>query len=142
MIAVLASVFFLLIASIDLRYRRIPDALVWPAMAGTLLLRGLPLGKHTLATILGGLIGLLPFLLVALHSPGTLGGGDVKLAALIGLMAGFPQVLWPICLGILAGAAVAIALILAGHREARSQMPYAPFLCLGALISLLYNPLS
>jgi len=70
-----------------------------------------------------------------------MGGGDVKLAALIGLTVGFPQVLWALALGILAGGITALLLVLTPRWGPKSHIPYAPFLCLGALLALVYDPL-
>ena len=64
-----------------------------------------------------------------------------SLAALIGLMFGFPHVLWALLLGIVAGGVFAIGL-LARRQSRKLQIPYAPFLCLGAIVALLYNPLA
>jgi prepilin signal peptidase PulO-like enzyme (type II secretory pathway) len=137
----LVGSFFLLIAIIDLKYRLVLNVLIYPAAAVTLLLHSVPPGRDTLTALLGGAIGLSPFLLVALVRPGDMGGGDVKLAALIGLMVGFPQVLWPISLGILAGGITALSLLITHRWGPRSHIPYAPFLCLGAMLSFVYTPL-
>lgn len=133
--------FFLLIVIIDLRYRLVLNVMVYPAMVVTLLLRLLLPGSGAVTALVGGAIGLALFLLTALLRPGGLGAGDVKLATLIGLILGFPQVLWALALGILAGGIVAIFLILTRRGELKSYIPYAPFLCLGAIVALLYNPL-
>ena len=112
---------------------------MFPVVA--LLFCFVPPGEDALTTLLGGAVGLSFFSLVALARQGDMGAGDVKLAALIGLMVGFPQVLWALSLGILAGGVVALFLLLTHLRELDSYMPYAPFLCLGAAITLVYNPL-
>jgi prepilin signal peptidase PulO-like enzyme (type II secretory pathway) len=65
-----------------------------------------------------------------------MGAGDVKLAALIGLMVGFPRVLWALALGVLAGGVTSILLLLFRLRGLKSYIPYAPFLCSGAIITL------
>mgnify|MGYP001026687086 CR=1 FL=1 len=132
--------FFLLIAIIDLKYRLVLNVLIYPAAVLMLLLHSIPLGRDTLTALLGGAVGLSPFLLVALVRPGSMGGGDVKLAALIGLTVGFPQVLWALTLGILAGGITALLLVLTRRWGLKSHIPYAPFLCLGAMITLVYNP--
>jgi leader peptidase (prepilin peptidase)/N-methyltransferase len=133
--------FFLLIAIIDLRYRLVLNVMVYPAVVVTLLLRLMLPGNGTVTALVGGAIGLALFLLTALLRPGGLGGGDVKLATLIGLILGFPQVLWALALGILAGGITAILLIFTHRGGLKSYIPYAPFLCLGAIVALLYNPL-
>ncbi len=136
----LTGFFFLLIAIIDLRYRLVLNVLIYPAAVVTLLIHSVPPGKDTLIALLGGAVGLAPFLLVALLKPGDIGGGDVKLAALIGLMVGFPQVLWALSLGILAGGITALILLFTRRWGPRNYIPYAPFLCLGAVFSLVYDP--
>lgn len=134
--------FFFLVALIDLKYRLVLDVLVYPAAAVTLLLHSLPSGTGLLWPLLGGAIGLSMFLLAALLRPGGLGGGDVKLAALIGLVVGFPLVLWALAVGILTGGITALILLLAPRWKLQSHIPYAPFLCAGTIVALLYDPLS
>jgi prepilin signal peptidase PulO-like enzyme (type II secretory pathway) len=137
----LACSFLLLIAMIDLKHRLIPNVLIYPAAVMTLLLRAILPGGNPLTALLGGTVGFLIFLLVALVQPGSMGGGDVKLAALIGMIVGFPQALWALALGILAGGIAAIVLLITRLRGSKSHIPYAPFLCFGAMIVLLYNPI-
>ncbi len=132
--------FLLLIAVIDLRHRLVLNVLIYPAAVVAMLLRFVPPGEDALTTLLGGAVGLTFFSLVALLSRGGMGAGDVKLAALIGLMVGFPQVVWALTLGILAGGVAALFLLLTQLKELKSYMPYAPFLCLGAAITLVYIP--
>ena len=133
--------FLLLIAVIDLRHRLVLNVLIYPAAVVAVLLRFVPPGEDALTTLLGGAVGLTFFSLVALLRRGGMGAGDVKLAALIGLMVGFPQVVWALTLGILAGGIMALFLFLTHLRDLKSYMPYAPFLCLGAAITLVYTPL-
>ncbi|GIW07343.1 MAG: hypothetical protein KatS3mg060_2148 [Dehalococcoidia bacterium] len=67
----------------------------------------------------------------------ALGGGDVKLAGLVGLACGpgFPLAL---LIGASVGAVVALALLAAGHSR-RSFFPYAPALAVGAAVALLWG---
>jgi prepilin signal peptidase PulO-like enzyme (type II secretory pathway) len=129
--------FFVLIAIIDLRYHLIPNVLTYPAAAATLLLQLVVPGQSLPIALLGGAMGLAPFLLVALLKPGDIGGGDVKLAAVIGLMVGFPLVLWALLLATVAGGITAVLLLLTRRWGPKSHMPYAPFLCLGAMCCLI-----
>lgn len=132
--------FFALIALLDLKYRIIPNLLIYPAILVVLVLQ-LASGTHTpLSIVLGGCLAFGMFVLAARFRPGGLGGGDVKLAALIGLAFGFPQVLWALIIGIGAGGLVAVWLMARGYQR-QSAIPYAPFLCLGAMVALLYNPI-
>ena len=133
------SGFLLTLTVLDLKHQIVPNRLVYPAvitvLGGRLLLFGI---ENAIIALCAGLGSFLFFALVAMISPGGLGGGDVKLAALVGVLCGFPSVIWALTLAILAGGIVAIALALAGRREG---IPYAPYLCLGAWAVLLWDPL-
>ena len=138
----LLCAFLILVAVIDLRYRLVLNVLVFPAMALTLLIRFAAPEANMLAVLLGGGFGFAIFALAAFLRPGELGGGDVKLATLIGWMFGFPDALWALMIGVLAGGVIAVLMLATQRGNAQSQIPYAPFLCLGALIALFYNPVS
>jgi len=85
-------------------------------------------------------VGLVLFLVVMLARHGALGAGDVKLAAFIGVV-GFSQALWALALGILAGGVGALFMLITRRGGLKSYISYAPFLCLGAILVLLYSPL-
>lgn len=131
---------FLLIAIIDLKYRLILNVVVYPAIVVILVIQLLLLGHDPRTILVGGMLAFAVFYMVAWLKPGQLGGGDVKLAALIGLTFGFPQVLWALLIGAGAGGAAAVFLL---FRKAGMQyrIPYAPFLCLGAITILMYYSL-
>ena len=136
----LVGAFLLLISVADLRYQIVPNLLILPATVVVLLAQVFPVGAHTLSALLGGAVALALWGLLALIKPGGMGGGDIKLALFIGLLCGFPLVLWALMLGTLAGA-LATLILLAMHRaQFNRTIPYAPFLCLGALVALALNP--
>ncbi len=132
--------FFILIALVDLRYRLVLNALVFPAAALALLLGFTSSMSTAVSALLGGGLGLGMFALVARLRPGELGAGDIKLAALIGLLFGFPYALWALLIGAGSGGVGAVVLLASRRGNLSTQIPYAPFLCLGALLALLYNP--
>ena len=65
-----------------------------------------------------------------------MGGGDVKLAGVIGLLLGYPTVFTGLLLGIILGGLAAAVLLLFKRITLRSTMAYAPYLASGALIGL------
>lgn len=69
-----------------------------------------------------------------------MGGGDVKLGALIGIALGFPQALLAIILSFLTGAVFSVALILIRKKHFGQTIPFGPFLVLGALVALFWGP--
>ena len=131
---------FQIITLTDLRYGLILNVVVYPSILFVLLIHLLSARLGVLSALLGGVVGLAFFLIVMLVRRGTLGAGDVKLAALIGVVVGFPQVLWALALGILAGGVGALFVLATGRGGLQSYIPYGPFLCVGAMLALLYPP--
>jgi prepilin signal peptidase PulO-like enzyme (type II secretory pathway) len=127
--------FLLLVAIIDLKYRLVLNVIIYPATVAVVIL-----GHSTLSLLLGGLLAFMLFALTAWLRPGDVGGGDIKLATLIGFAFGFPQVLWALMVGILSGGLVALFLLQTRRGNRQTGMAYAPFLCLGAMVALLFNP--
>ena len=74
--------------AVDLAHRRLPDALTLPALPVALVLAA-PLGAPSeLRALLGAVVLVSAHLAVRLCSPGSLGAGDVKLAASLGAALG------------------------------------------------------
>ncbi len=120
----------------DLKQRIIPNKVVYPAMLATIGLALVSPEASVKMSLIGGaaLAGLLMIPAVFLKGVGL---GDVKLAALIGLMTGFPQGVIALFCGITLGGLTAVILLLLKIKGRRDEMPYAPFLSLGAIIVLL-----
>lgn len=129
--------FFLLIAIIDLKYRLVLNVLIYPAIVVLLVLNLVTLPHQTTNILLGGGMAFGIFFLTSWLRPGELGGGDVKLATLIGVAFGFPQMLLALLVGAGVGGIVVIFLLVRRKAGWKSQIAYAPFLCLGAMFLLL-----
>lgn len=96
------------------------------------------------SALIGGAVGLIFFYSAALighvaFGAGALGGGDVKLAAFIGVVTGFPLVIEAIVLTIVIGALITLILLITGVRGLRDYIPYGPFLVAGAMVTLLWG---
>ncbi|NOZ71134.1 MAG: prepilin peptidase [Chloroflexi bacterium] len=89
------------------------------------------------SALLGSLIGLALFGLLALIGRGALGMGDVKLAAWIGFVTGYPDVIRALLIGIIAGGIAAAVLLVAKRFQRKQAIAYAPYLALGAWLVLL-----
>ncbi len=138
---------FIIIFVIDLGHGLILNKVVYPGMAAALLLAlFLPqpwltqwLVHGVANAAIGGGIGFVLFLLIAIISRGGMGWGDVKLAALIGLATGFPLILIALIMGAILGAIVAIALIIIKKKSRKEMIPFGPFLSLAAMVTLLWG---
>lgn len=133
--------FLILIAIIDLKYQLILNVLILPAVGLMLVYQFVPFTQNSWYALLGGVIVFFLFLAVGMLSPGGLGGGDIKLAAFLGVTFGLPYVFWALLAGALVGGGTAVFLLLVRKWQPKTHMPYGPFLCLGAIIALLVNPI-
>ena len=84
----------------------------------------------------GGVVGALIMLAVFIVFPGF-GFGDVKLAGLIGLILGFPTVLYGLLVGMVLGGLGAGWLLLSKRAGLRGVMAYGPYLAGGAILEML-----
>jgi prepilin peptidase CpaA len=91
----------------DLRWRRIPNLLTFPAALVGIVLRTSFQGWEGLALSVCGLIGG-PVLLLLLHTGRGLGMGDIKLAAAVGAILGPPLTLVAMLLAAVAGGVLAL----------------------------------
>ncbi|TET18481.1 MAG: prepilin peptidase [Dehalococcoidia bacterium] len=147
-IALIYGSLFLVIFVIDLEHRLVLDNVVYPGMALAFAFSFFwPWPEivwpdiGVLSALLGGAIGFGLMFIPYLISRGGIGGGDVKLAGLIGLVTGFPLVFFALFLGILGGGLVAIALLISGVKSRKEPIPFAPFLAAAAMITLIWGPL-
>jgi leader peptidase (prepilin peptidase)/N-methyltransferase len=140
----LYSAILALVLITDLEHRLILDVVTYPAMVLGLVGSFFVPGVTWWSALIGGGIGLGFFFLAALighavFGAGAMGGGDVKLAAFVGIITGYPMVIEAIVLTILIGAAVSLVLLVTGARSLRDHIPYGPFLVAGAVVTLLWG---
>jgi len=137
---------FIIIFVIDLEQGLILNKVVYPTMIMAFLLALYPwpwlpqsVGMRLAYAALGGGVGFAIFLLIAVISRGGMGWGDVKLAGLIGLAAGFPMVIVAIIMAAILGGIVAVALLIAKRKKRRETVPFGPFLAVAAMVTLLWG---
>ena len=128
-----------LLAAIDLACLRLPDPLVGFSGVVALVLLGLAgdgrsfLRALVAAGVLGG-----AYLLLALLPGANLGFGDVKLAAVLGLLLGWlgwPAVLLGGVLPHLINGPIALWILVSGRAGRRTELPLGPALLAGALLA-------
>jgi len=69
----------------------------------------------------------------------AMGGGDVKLAAMIGAFLGWRYIIISLFLGFFLGALIGIILIMTKIKKREDVIPFGPFIVLGSLITLLWG---
>jgi leader peptidase (prepilin peptidase)/N-methyltransferase len=135
------------LAAIDIAVQRLPDPLTLPAypiLIAMLAIAALVSGDF--AALGRAMLGCLAlsgcFLLLALIRPGQMGGGDIKLAGLIGLVLGWlgwPALISGAALAFVLSAIVGLALLAARRVTLRSAMSFGPFLIGGAVLAALMS---
>lgn len=145
--SVLIVIFF-----IDLDHQIIPNSITYPGIPIAVLLgatilpdpffRNTPLGPE--ASIIGFLAGGGFFYLVAvagkvIFKKDAMGGGDIKMMAMVGGLLGWKGVILTTFAGSLLGSIVGVTLIRLKGREWGSKIAFGPYLALGALISMLWG---
>jgi leader peptidase (prepilin peptidase) / N-methyltransferase len=126
---------------IDIRHHKIPNRLVYPALvlsAGWVVVADLAGSELSAPSAAIGFVAYgVGLLIVALISPSGMGMGDVKLAALAGLVLGslgLDHVAVAAGLGILFGGVGAIVALVAGAAR-KTKIPYGPYLAAGAAVA-------
>jgi len=69
----------------------------------------------------------------------AMGGGDIKLIAMVGAFLGWHNVLLTIFLASLSGAAVGLTFMVLKGWGRKTPIPFGPFLALGAVLSLFFG---
>ncbi|MFD2168999.1 prepilin peptidase [Tumebacillus lipolyticus] len=122
----------LILTITDLRSMTIPNRILYP---GSLILFSMrlfihpePWWQYPLGFICGGLI----VTLLGLIANG-MGGGDIKLFAVIGMVLGIPGVLLVLFFACLWGSLIGLPLRWSGVIKPRQQIPFGPFILLGTL---------
>ena len=68
-----------------------------------------------------------------------MGFGDVKMAALIGMVTGFANILVAVLGGIILGGLVAAGLLVSGLKRRKEAVPFGPFLAVAGIVTLLWG---
>jgi leader peptidase (prepilin peptidase)/N-methyltransferase len=137
-VLLVAAVPAVLLALIDVRCLRLPDRLV----AALALTAGLPmaaLAPMKVGTALLAFVGVLAaYGIFACLTPDGLGWGDVKLAAVLGLILGFagwPAVVAGVVMPHLINGPIALFLLVTGRARGKRALPFGPALLAGALLA-------
>lgn len=125
------------LAAHDALTRIVPNRIVYPGAALALALSWMWADRGLLDATLGGAVAFATFCLVSALMRGGFGGGDLKMAGLVGLVVGYPHVSFAMTVTAVSGGIVAIVLLIGGHVPCGGRIPYGPFIALGGLAALL-----
>ena len=137
--AVVFTCVFIIVSVTDLEHRLIPNLVVYPAMLIALLFALLDSDPGIIPALSGGAIAMGFPLLLLLFVPGSMGMGDVKLCALVGLIVGFPLVFVALFISFVLAGTISAALLVLGLKKRGEFVPLAPFLATGGIATMLYG---
>lgn len=141
--------FLIVIFVYDFKYSVIPDKISIPGFIIVFMLQIINflfsqqnknIYQFLLSLFLAGLLGGLFFLIQFAVSRGRwVGGGDIRLGVLMGLMLAWPNILVGLFLAYIIGSFITLPLVALGRKKLKSEIPFGTFLTLGAYIALLWG---
>jgi leader peptidase (prepilin peptidase)/N-methyltransferase len=134
----------IVITFIDFDHQIIPDSVSLPGIGvgfAAALIFGDPSWRASLAGIAlgGGLLWAVAEGYYRLTGREGMGGGDIKLLAMIGAFLGWQAVLVTLMIGSLTGSLIGMVLLLAQRGDRRTAIPFGPFLAVGAAAALFWG---
>ena len=147
---VLFAALSVVLTAIDVDVKRLPNAIVLPGWAAVVVILGVTTvlasvgdagaWEPFIRALLGGVSLYLFYYVVRLISPRGMGGGDVKLAGLVGTVLGWFG--WgALVVGAFAafvlGGAVGLALIVIKRAGRKTAIPFGPWMLAGAWVGIL-----
>ncbi|MDP2862588.1 MAG: prepilin peptidase [Desulfobacterales bacterium] len=133
------------ITFIDIDHRIIPDTISLPGIPIGFLLASLVLPsmnyKTSLAGILtgGGSLLAVAWIYNLITKKEGMGGGDIKLLAMIGAFTGWKGVLFTIFVASATGTLAGIAVMLKTKKGMKLAVPFGPFLSIGAILYIFFG---
>jgi len=139
---VYASLFsaLIVVTFIDLSHQIVPDRITLPGIVIGAIAAATVLPAGLVNALIGIFLGGGLFYLVAILSRGGMGGGDIKLIAMIGAFLGWRDVLLTIFIAALTGSMVGLYLMIMLGKGRKYPVPFGPFLAIGAVVSLYWGP--
>lgn len=133
------------ITFIDLDHQIIPDIITLPGIPvfflAALALPTISLTDSLLGIVIGGgSLYLVAWSYFALTGKEGMGGGDIKLLAMIGALLGWKGVVFTIFTGSAVGCVAGIGVMMATRKGLKLAIPFGPFLSIGATAYLFWGP--
>jgi len=132
------------ITVIDIEHQIIPDEISLSGIVVGFILSFFLKGHSWLNSLLGILLGGGSLLLVAyayqrVTGKDGMGGGDIKLLAMMGAFLGWKAVPFIIFASSLAGSLIGISMMLFQKKDSKLAIPFGPYLAFAALLYIFYG---
>jgi prepilin signal peptidase PulO-like enzyme (type II secretory pathway) len=135
----------IVLAVYDVKWYLLPDKVLLPLIApAAAIIIGEALTQRSLMVALGPVLAALLFggafySLAAVSKGKWMGGGDIKLAFVMGLLLGLQRTSLAMLVAFNSAAIVGVALLLAHRKRSRDVIPFGPFLIGGTIVAYLWG---
>ena len=134
----------LVVTFIDIDHRIIPDVISLPGIpiffAASFALPAITYKDALLGILVGGgSLFLVAWLYSLLTKKEGMGGGDIKLLAMMGAIVGWQGVLFTIFVASLVGTLAGLAVMLKSRQGTKLAVPFGPFLSIGAITYIFFG---
>lgn len=133
------SCLLIVITFVDLERQEIPDELILFGLIMGLLFNIFNIKTDMVPGIIGFILGGGAFLIIAMLTNGAMGGGDIKLMAVLGLFLGWKLIIIVAVISFILGGVVSFILITAKIKGRKDYIPFGPFIALAALAVIFYG---
>lgn len=135
----------LVITFIDIDHQIIPDVISLPGIpiffAASFALPNVTFVESILGILVGGgSLYLVAWLYHLITRKEGMGGGDIKLLAMMGALIGWKGVLFTIFAASAVGTLAGLAVILKTGKTMKLKIPFGPFLAIGAIAFIFFGP--
>ena len=135
----------LVITFIDIDHQIIPDVISLPGIpiffAASFALPNMTFVDSILGILIGGgSLYLVAWLYHLMTRKEGMGGGDIKLLAMMGAIIGWKGVLFTIFTASAVGTLAGLAVILKSGKTMKLKIPFGPFLAIGAIAFIFFGP--
>jgi leader peptidase (prepilin peptidase)/N-methyltransferase len=135
----------LVITFIDIDHQIIPDVISLPGipifLAASFALPDIKLVESILGILIGGgSLWIVAQLYYVLTRKEGMGGGDIKLLAMMGAIIGWKGVLFTIFVASAIGTVVGMLVMLKTRTSMKLKVPFGPFLAIGAIAYIFCGP--
>jgi leader peptidase (prepilin peptidase)/N-methyltransferase len=137
-VAVVFLAALMAITVIDLRHQIIPDAITLPGVVAGFVATVATDRISWMDSVVGILLGSGLFVAVIVLSRGGMGGGDLKLGAMLGAFLGWQALLVALFIAVMLGGLSAVVLLASRRLARKDAIPFGPFLAIGGAVALFW----
>jgi leader peptidase (prepilin peptidase)/N-methyltransferase len=129
----------IVVCFIDMENQIIPDEIIIVGLLAGIIFSSVDIQNLFRDYIPGALIGSGILLLIVILSRGGMGGGDIKLMAVIGIFLGWRKALLALFISFILGGIFAFVLLITRKKGMKDAVPFGPFLGAAAMVMVFYG---